>query len=125
MRNKIMGILVFLLLGLLVAPAMASTWRSSTGNVFRFYAGGTIEAHVQGQVYHGRWWWTRNPTQFQFPWRGSTATVNITGNGASCYVPGYGASYWTLMSSRGEKDNRKDETSWFVALPAPTGLGAK
>lgn len=119
MRNRITLALAALLIFIALAPAQASTWRSTTGNMFHFYPGGQMEAYVNGQAFSGRWWWTNNPYQFQFPWYGSTATVNIKGNGAICTVARGGNSYWTMLGSRGAGDNRSDNTSWFMEGSEP------
>ena len=123
MRNRLCLGLVALLLGFCLSPIQASTWRSTTGNMFHFYPGGQMEAYVNGQQFSGRWWWTNNPYQFQFPWYGSVATVNIKGQGAICTVAGGGNSYWTMLGSRGAEDQRTDETSWFMEQNEPQAVG--
>jgi hypothetical protein len=122
MKNRIASALVFLLLALSLSSAQASTWRSTTGNMFHFYPGGQMEAYVNGQQFSGQWWWTNNPYQFQFPWYGSTATVNLKGSGAICTVAGGGNSYWTQLGSRGGDEKRTDETSWFMEMNEPGAL---
>jgi hypothetical protein len=119
MKIRIMPFLVVLFLAISLSPTQASTWRSTTGNMFHFYPGGQMEAYVNGQAFNGRWWWTNNPYQFQFPWYGSTATVNIKGSGAVCVVAGGGNSYWTQLGSRGEKEQLVDTTSWFMEQNEP------
>ncbi|HIB67364.1 MAG TPA: hypothetical protein EYO33_20230 [Phycisphaerales bacterium] len=120
MKRKLFAVITTLLLLAVLAPANASTWRSTSGNIFHFYSNGTIEGYINGQVFSGRWWWSSRPYQFQFPWYGRTATVNIKGNGGICYVPGYQPTYWTMLGSRGAKDDKPDNVSWFMENDAPT-----
>ena len=119
MRKKLCGALVALLILIALAPAQAGTWRSTTGNMFHFYPGGAMEAYIQGNVYNGRWWWTRNPYQFQYNFGYKTITVNVKGQGAIALEPGRNPSYWSMIARRGSEEKRPDTTSWFMEQVDP------
>jgi hypothetical protein len=121
MKTKLSLLFVALLLLLAIAPAQAGTWRSTSGNMFHFYPGGSMECYIGGNVYSGSWWWTNNPYQFQYSvggWNGC-ATVNIKGQGAVCFVSGQNPQYWTQLGSRGQKTDKPDTTSWFMEQVDP------
>lgn len=121
MRAKFSRLFVCLLLLMTITAAQASTWRSTSGNMFHFYPGGGLEAYVQGNAYYGRWWWTQNPYQFQYTVNGfnAVATVNIRGSGAVCSVYGQNPQFWNMVGSRGEKSEKPDNESWFMETVAP------
>lgn len=117
MKNKLSLLLASFLLVLTLQPASAGTWRSTSGNMFHFYPGGSMEAYIQGSAYSGRWWWTNSPYQFQYNFGWRTVTVNIKGQGAVALEPGFNPNYWTQVATRGEK--KTDEESWFMAQVDP------
>jgi hypothetical protein len=121
MRKFALTALATLLLLATLVPAQAGTWRSTTGNMFHFYPGGSMNAYIQGGSYGGSWWWTNNPYQFQYSIHGLNGygTVNIQGQGAICSVPGQHPQYWTQIASRGEEDNKPDVNSWFMTTVSP------
>lgn len=121
MKRRLILTLAGILLLLSLAPTLAGTWRSTTGNMFHFYPGGQVEAYVQGNQYNGNWWWTNAPYQFQYRIYGfnGTATVNIKGQGAVCFFPGQNPQYWTQLGSRGAKTDKPDNTSWFMTQIDP------
>jgi hypothetical protein len=104
------GALLFLLMGV----TEAGTWRSSSGNMFHFYSNGNMEAYINGAQRSGRWWWTSSPYQFQYNHSGYNVTVSIKGQGAVCHRPGFNATYWTQMATRGAKTDKPDDRSWFM-----------
>jgi hypothetical protein len=119
MKTKFSLILAALLLFVALAPAQAGTWRSTSGNMFHFYPGGSMEAYVSGNAYSGRWWWTNNPYQFQYNFGWNTITVNIKGQGAVALEPGRNPNYWTQMATRGGKTDKPDTESWFMEQVDP------
>ena len=122
MRNKVLFILAALLLTFAsIQPASASTWRSTSGNIFTFQGGGYMTGYLYGRQYSGRWWWIQNNHKFAYTFGNGTITVTMTGNGAVTHYPGTHSQYWTLMSSRGAADDSKhaDTTSWFTKTVAP------
>jgi hypothetical protein len=119
MRTKITLLLAALLLLVALAPAQAGTWRSTSGNMFHFYGGGSMVGYIRGNAYNGRWWWTNNPYQFQYTLGRTTVTVNIKGQGAVALEPGFNPNYWTQMASRGGETDKPDTESWFMEQTNP------
>lgn len=121
MKRKLTAVLATLLLIAALAPAQAGTWRSTSGNMFHFYPGGSMEAYVSGRSYTGTWWWTRSPYQFQYNVHGFNGycTVNIKGQGAVTSYPGQNPQYWTQLGSRGGKTDKPDNRSWFMTTIDP------
>jgi hypothetical protein len=124
MRRQFVTYLVCVVAALFLAlPAAASTWRSTSGNIFRFYPDGSMIAYWNGGEHVGYWWWISSNYKFGYTVAGSTHTVTMEGNGAICSGPGP-AQYWTLMSARGAEgaDEPADTKSWFLEredTPAP------
>ena len=119
MKRKFCLMLAAMLLFVALAPAQAGTWRSTSGNMFHFYPGGSMTAYIQGNQYNGRWWWTRSPYQFQYNFGTQTITVNIKGQGAVALQPGYNPQYWTQVARRGAEDQKPDTESWFMTQIDP------
>jgi hypothetical protein len=119
MRKEASGFLVCTLVTLcLMLPATASTWRSTAGNVFRFYPDGSMTTYGNGKEHVGYWWWISSNHKFGYSVAGHTAYVTVTGAGALCKGTGP-SQQWTLMSVRGEpdqdEDNLVDTRSWFMS----------
>ena len=103
----------------LMLPAGASTWRSTAGNVFRFYPDGSMTAYWDGKEHVGYWWWISSNQKFGYSVAGYTAYVTVNGAGALCKGTGP-SQQWTLMSVRGESDNQDEDNltdtkSWFMS----------
>ena len=125
MRRQLATYLVCALAALFLAlPAGASTWRSTSGNIFRFYPDGSMIAYWGGSEHVGYWWWIRSNYKFGYSVAGYTCQVTMEGDGAVCQGPGQ-AQYWTLMSARGGEEDEKDPVdtkSWLMQreeTPAP------
>ena len=86
-----------------VAPVMASTWRSTSGNIFNFQPnGGVTVYHPNGNQSHGRWWWIRQNQQFGYNLQGynGTGTVTLQAEGAVVQWPGQRSEHWTMLSDK-------------------------
>ena len=114
MKRKLSILFAALMILAVMLPTNAGTWRSSSGNMFHFYPGGSLQAYTQDGNFSGCWWWTSSPYQFQYSVRGVTHTVNIKGQGAVCQAPGMNPTYWQQIASRGGDTDKPDTTSWFV-----------
>ena len=119
---------VALLVLFLLVPATASTWRSTSGNIFRFYPDGSMVAYWGGGEHVGYWWWISSNYKFGYSVSGYTCYVIMDGGGAVCQGAGQ-PQYWTLMSARGEGGDSddaepEDTKSWFMSRQTP-GLKAK
>ena len=120
MKRKLSLILTGVLLFCTLGTTEAGTWRSTSGNMFHFYSNGQMEAYIDGQPHNGRWWWTSSPYQFQYNHSGYNVTVSIKGQGAVCHRPGFNASYWTQMRTRGAATGDSDGGGgWFMEQLAP------
>lgn len=117
MKRPFLTLVAALMFLFAVQSAHASTWRSNTGNIFNFQAGGYMSAYTSGNNYSGTWWWVRNGAVFAYSIGGTTATVTLQGKGAVCQLPGSAPQYWTQMAGRG--DNKPDDTSWFMPAVLP------
>lgn len=117
MRKRIATYLLCTLAALLLAlPAGASTWRSTSGNIFRFYPDGSMIAYWNGGQHVGYWWWVQSNYKFGYSVGGHTCYVTMEGDGAICQGGTGPAQYWTLMSARGGEDGQDepvDTKSWF------------
>lgn len=104
----------------LMIPASASTWRSTSGNIFRFYPDGSMVAYWNGGEHVGYWWWISSNYQFGYSVAGYTCYVTMEGDGAVCQGAGQ-PQYWSLMSARGEGDEAEpaDTKSWFMSRETP------
>lgn len=122
MKSKV--ILSMMVLALLAAlPASASTWRSSTGNVFRFQGNGSYTVmRPNGSTNWGRWWWVQHQAVFDYKENGSGQInrVYLQPVGAVCQS-WRGTFQWSQISSRGGEDE-KDDTGWFAPAGTPEGL---
>ncbi|MCA9778535.1 MAG: hypothetical protein KC800_17525 [Candidatus Eremiobacteraeota bacterium] len=115
MKRKLSLVLTGVLLFLAVGVSEAGTWRSNSGNMFHFYPNGAMEAYIDGAQRNGRWWWVSSPYRFQYNHSGYNVTVDIKGQGAVCYRPGFSATYWTQMATRGAAEEKPvDDRSWFM-----------
>lgn len=118
MKTKMGLLVVAIMLAFCVSTVHASTWRSTTGNIFNFQPGGYMSAYTSGYNYNGTWWWVRQGSVFAYSIGGTTATVTLQGNGAICQLPGSAPQYWKQMARRGGEEEVKDE-SWFMEAQLP------
>ena len=113
---------VTLILFVLAAPTFASTWRSTSGNIFHFESNGTvILSQVGGRQLTGRWWWSQRGVEFCYDVGYGRSVVTLQGGGAICRVYGAQPEYWTQLSRRGENEApaKAGEHSWFCPTESP------
>jgi hypothetical protein len=123
-KTLVLWFRVVLLTLCLTVAVSASTWRSTSGNVFTFYPDGSMTANVGGGQYNGEWWWVSSNWKFGFRVYGFGDTyVTMEGNGAIAQTAGKPAQYWTLISSRGStgESEPEDNRSWLMPQLAPAG----
>lgn len=95
--------LLFLAFFFLLVPVQASTWRSTSGNIFNFQPnGGVTVYHPNGNKSHGRWWWITQNRVFGYNLQGfnGTATVTIQTGGAVVQWPGQQSQHWTQIADK-------------------------
>ncbi len=96
---------VALLVFCLSLAASASTWRSTSGNIFTFYPDGSMTAYLNGGQYSGYWWWISTNWKFGYQ------------------VNGFGNTYVT-MDGTGAIAEPADAKSWLMPQAAPLGKDA-
>jgi hypothetical protein len=112
-HRALLGALISLCL---LLPASASTWRSPSGNIFRFFPDGSMTAYWNGEEHVGYWWWISSNSRFGYSVAGYTCYVTMKGGAAVCRGAG-APQQWTLMSVRGDRDEEEqsDTRSWFIS----------
>jgi hypothetical protein len=87
----------------LIIPAAASTWRSTSGNIFNFQPnGGVTVYHANGTQSYGQWWWISQNSKFGYNLQGyqGSATVTIQRGGAVVQWPGQRTEHWTQIAEK-------------------------
>ncbi len=102
--RRLTGLLLLAAFFFLIVPAAASTWRSTSGNIFNFQPNGSVTVyHPNGTQSQGTWWWISQNQQFGYSLQGfnghATVTLQARG-GAVVQWPGQRSEHWTMVSDK-------------------------
>jgi Tfp pilus assembly protein FimT len=101
--RRITGLFLLTAFLFLIIPAAASTWRSTSGNIFNFQPnGGVTVYHPNGTQTQGKWWWITQNSRFGYTLQGyqGHATVTIQQGGAVVQWPGQQSQHWTQIAEK-------------------------
>lgn len=101
--RRITGLFLLAAFLFLIIPAAASTWRSTSGNIFNFKPNGAVTVyHPNGTQSHGQWWWIQQNVKFGYNLQGfqGQATVTLQAGGAVVQWPGQRSEHWTQIAEK-------------------------